>query len=128
MPTQIKTWQEAFKAKGLDPKALPDVSMIPKEYQKPVIAQYKLNVVADVLNDGWKPDYTDRNQWKYYPWFEVKADDKSRSGSGLSFYVVDGWSTGTAAGVRLCFKDRKTATYAGKQFIKLYEDLYLMPK
>jgi len=125
MQKKIKTWQEAFKVKGLDPKKMPDVSMIPEEYQKPVIAQYKLNVVADVLNGDWVADYTDMSQRKYFPWFEVKATKSKPSGSALSYGVYDGWDAGTGCGVRLSYRDSETAKYAGKQFIKLYEDLYL---
>ena len=95
--------------------------MLPEEYRKPVIAQYKLNVIADVLNGDWKPDYTNRSQWKYFPWFEVKANKKCLSGSGLSFYDTDCWTTNTAAGARLCFKDAETAEYAGKQFADIYK-------
>ncbi len=122
---KIKTWQEAFKAKKLNVKSLPDVSMIPEQYRKPVIAQYILNVVAEVLNGKWKADYTDNNQYKYFPWFVVNADKKRPSGFGLSYLDCACWRTFTPSGVRLCYKDRETAEYAGKTFLALYEDLYL---
>ncbi|MGN6601214.1 MAG: hypothetical protein ACTHK8_02120 [Ginsengibacter sp.] len=125
MKKRIETWQEAFEAKGLDPEKMPDVSMIPQEYQKPVIAQYKLNVVADVLNEGWEPDYTDWNQPKYFPWFEVVANKEKRSGSALSYLGCVSWLTVTFCGVRLSYRDRETAAYAGRQFTQLYQDLYL---
>jgi hypothetical protein len=125
MQKKIKKWEEAFKIKGLDPKVLPDVSMLPDEYRKPVVAQFILNVVADVLNDGWVADYTDSSQWKYHPYFLVKATKAKPSGSGLSYDVYVHWSTFTYCGVRLCYRDVETAEYAAKQFIKLYEDLYL---
>ena len=121
----IKKWQDAFKVKGMDPKVLPDVSMIPEQYRKPVIAQFILNVVAEVLNGDWKADYTDYNQYKYYPYFEVKADAARPSGFGLSYGAYDDWSAATTCGVRLSYKDHETAKFAGQNFIHLYEDLYL---
>lgn len=89
--TIFKKWQDAFKAKELDSKVLPDVSMLPVQYRKSVVAQYILNVVIDVANDGWIADYTDISQPKYELWLEVIADAKRPSGFGLSLdYVVAG--------------------------------------
>jgi len=123
---QIKKWQDAFKQLGLDPKVLPDVSMLAPEDRKPVVAQYILAKVAKALNGDWVADHTNRNQYKYAPWFIVKADTRRPSGFGLSFSACAFWLTCTSCGVRLCYKDSETAEYAGKTFIKLYEDLYLM--
>lgn len=125
---KVKTWEAAFKLKGLDPKKLPDVSMLPEGYRKSVVAQFILIVVAEALNGDWVPDYTDIDQYKYFPWFRVKADSKRPSGFGLSCHDCGRWDTGTVCGVRLCYKDSATAEYAGKTFIKLYEDLYLNTK
>jgi len=121
----IKKWQDAFKVKGMDPNVLPDVSMIPEQYRKPVIAQFILNVVADVLNEDWIADYTNSDQYKYYPYFVVKADAARPSGFGLSCSDCADWCTITNCGVRLSYKDRETAKFAGQNFLHLYEDLYL---
>lgn len=75
----------------------------------------KLMVVAKALNEGWEPDWNNPNQAKWYPWFEF-------TGSGFrfcdSYYAYT--LTDSAGGSRLCFKDKKLAEYAGKQFIELY--------
>ena len=123
---RITKWEQAFEKEGLDVNKMPDVSMIPKEYQKSVIAQYILIVVAKVLNEGWIPDYRDKSQYKYYPYFLVKANKNNKSGSGLSYLAYDSWYTVTFVGVLLCYKNSETAKYAGTKFKKLYEDLYLM--
>ncbi len=123
--TIFKKWQDAFKAKELDSKVLPDVSMLPVQYRKSVVAQYILNVVIDVANDGWIANYTDRSQPKYELWLEVIADDKRPSGFGLSLHHVDNWNTGTCVGVRFAFKDRETAKEVFKNNKELFEDLYL---
>lgn len=122
---QIKTWQEAFEKKGLDPNVMPDVSMIPTQYHKSILALFILTVVAEVLNDGWVPDYTDRRQLKYEPWFAVEADDTNKTGVGLAFNGYDCWLSYSSVGVRLCYRDSDTARYAGTQFKELYEDLFL---
>jgi hypothetical protein len=122
---QIKTWQEAFKNQKLDPNVMPDVSMLPKEMQKPQIALFKLHVVSKELNGDWQPDYTDHNQWKYAPWFKVQATKDKPSGVGLSYCDCVNWYPVTDFGVRLCYKDEQTAQYAGEQFLELWEDLFL---
>ncbi len=124
--TQIKTWQEAFEKKGLDPNIMPDVSILPEAYRKPQLALFKLHVVAEVLNEGWVPDYSDYGQRKYYPYFDVETTEENKSGSGLSFGDYAYWGASSAVGVRLCYRDSSTARYAGTQFKELYEDLFLI--
>lgn len=123
---QIKTWQEAFKNQGLDPNVMPDVSMLPVEMQKPQIALYKLHVVTKELNGDWTADYRPGNdQYKYTPWFRVNGTDDKPSGVGLSDGGYDRWGATTHFGVRLCYKDKEIAQYAGEQFLELWEDLFL---
>lgn len=80
------------------------------------VAFMKLTIIAKALNEGWQPDWTDSNQYKYYPWFKYK------SGFGLSCDVYDIWITNTTVGSRLCFKTAELAKYAGEQFADLYND------
>jgi hypothetical protein len=83
---KIKTFEGACKALGIDAKKLPDVSMLPADHQDAIIAHYKLVIIAQALNEGWKPNWSDYNQYKYYPWFDV------RSGSGLSYDDYGCWA------------------------------------
>jgi hypothetical protein len=120
---KFKKWEEAFKAKGLDPKVLPDA----KVFGKAVVAAYILPVVIEFANDGWKPDYTDHNQDKWELWVRVIADKENPSGCGLSLDVVACWDTGTGVGVRLCFESEETARYTFNHpaLKELWEDFYL---
>ena len=58
---------------------LPDVSNLPEDMQKSVIAQYKLQILVKAHNGDWKPNYGDSSQWKYFPFFYY------RPGSGWSY-------------------------------------------
>lgn len=87
------------------------------EPTKDEIAYRKLKIIAEVLNEGWKPDWSNCNEYKYYPYFEAK-----KSGFGFSGTYCAYWSTGTTVGSRLCFKTRELAIYAGKQFEDIYND------
>lgn len=126
--TKITTIEEAFKAKGLDPNNLPDVSMLPVELRDYIVAQYQLTIVVKALNEGWEPDWSNEDQWKYYPWFNVEKNADKPSGFGLSYFVFGVWSAGTGVGSRLCFANWETAKYAADTFTELYERCYLISK
>ena len=123
--TANKTWQSFFKENGLDPKVLPDVSMLAKEDRAPVIAQYIIQKTIKILNGDWVADYNDFNQLKYEPRFKVVADKKRPSGFGLSYLVCVYWLTFTFCGVRLVYKDLDTLKKGVKLLAKQYDELYL---
>ena len=87
-----------------------------------MLAHYKLCVIAEALNEGWKPDWSNWNQYKYYPWFEMG----SPSGVGFSYDGYGNWASLSIVGSRLCFKSRELATYAGKQFEELYKEYFVL--
>ena len=79
------------------------------------IAYMQLVIITKALNEGWKPDWSNGDECKYYPYFKY-----STSGFGFSHSDYADWSAGTAAGSRLCYKTSELAMYAGKQFEKIY--------
>jgi hypothetical protein len=123
---EIKTFEDACKKLGIDANNLPDVSMLPAEHQQAIIAHYKLVIIAQTLNDGWKPNWNNSSEYKYYPWFKIKASKNVPSGSGLSYVDCDDWCTGSGVGSRLCYQSSELAEYAGKTFKKLYEQYFLL--
>lgn len=80
------------------------------------IAYKKLKIISKALNEGWEPDWSNSNQYKYVPYF------KHKSGFGLAFNDCVIWDTGTDVGSRLCFKTEELAKYAAIQFADLYND------
>ena len=122
---KVKTYEDAAKLLELDPALLPDVSMLPEDEREALIANYKLWVIAKALNEGWKPDWSNYNEYKYYPYFYYTAD---KGGAGVGFASDDCAyvSTDSGVGSRLCFKSQELAEYAGKQFVGLYETLFVL--
>src|SRR5262245_37574401 len=122
----VKTFEDACAKLGLDPANLPDFSMMPEKHQKALLAHSKLIIIAEALNDGWQPDWSNYDQYKYYPWFEIEASKDQPSGFGFSRtnYVV--WYALTDVGSRLCYATREMAKYAGEQFADLYKDYFLI--
>jgi hypothetical protein len=114
----IKTFQDACAAIGVSPEAVPDFSAMPEDHRKSLEAFYKLRIIAQALNEGWKPDWSNYDQYKWFPWF-----DEKEAGSGLSFDGADLWHAATFVGSRLCFKSKELCRYAAEQFADLYSDL-----
>ena len=119
----IKTFSDACKKLKLNPKKLPDVSLIPEEFKKAIIAAYKLMIIYKAINNGWQPDWANRNQYKYYPWFEVWS-----SGFGFSHTYYHFTNTTTNVGSRLCTDMPEKALFVARQFESEYADYMLFEK
>lgn len=99
---------------------LPDVTNISIKYGKQVIANYKLTVIIEALNDGWEPNWSDSSENKYFPWFDLS---KGFSFVYVSAFVPGHWNPAYSAfGSRLTFKSSDLARFAGLYFIDLYLD------
>ena len=35
------------------------------------IARRKLETITEALNEGWRPDWNNTNEYKYFPWFRI---------------------------------------------------------
>ena len=116
----IKTFKDACTKLELDPAQLPDVSLIPEEFRKPIINAYKLMIIYKAINDGWVPDWNSRDQYKYFPWYGVLSSGFGFSGS--DYYCA---YASTAVGSRLCTDTSEKAMYVAKQFKAEYQEYFL---
>ena len=123
---RVKSYADAcdvLSVPQLDEKAMLSAGFRPDE-----IARRKLETITAALNEGWKPDWNDTNECKYYPWFYItpgkgKDPDGNPNGAyaGLSFAIPHAASySNSSIGSRLCFHDRRTTLYAGNTFTDLY--------
>lgn len=100
------------------------VSEVNPKHIKALIAYNRLCTIAQAWNkaDDFTPDFSNRNQTKWFPWF-VYSDDAA------GFVSASTYSTATYAlayiGSRLCFMTRERAEQFGKQFIELWNDVFL---
>lgn len=115
----VKTFQEACKLLKRDSKILPSVVGLPRKCQKSIIAHYKLLVIAEALNQGWKPDWKDTSQYKYEPIFEM-----DKPGFGFSYSLFSDWDSTSSVGSLLTYKSSELAKYAGTHFLKLYREYF----
>ena len=115
---RIKTFEDAMEATGR--KEVPDFSSFPEDMRKHFEALFKMVVIVEALNEGWKPDWDNYREAKYYTWFEM-------SPSSFAFYVslCDHECALAGSGSRLKLKSRELAEYCGGQFKDIWKDIQL---
>lgn len=141
---KVKTFDDAVAILGNDNQAVIDYYAIAdKTCTEDILAFAKLRVIAEALNEGWKPKF-DGDECRYYPWFyiyskkeyeELDEDEKKEclvvgrshgsayANGGVVYAYADSASSIsiTVYGSRLAFKTRELAEYCGKQFIDIWE-------
>ncbi len=148
---RIKTFEDACNALGEDHPFVAAYNAVEDldEWGEDLEAYLKLRIITAALNEGWEPQFTqDEDRW--FPWFVLwteeelagKSDEwkRERRLTTMQYHrgeyagLVSAGSpdapsaTSAYVGSRLCFKSDTLAEYAGKQFIKLWMDFYLIRK
>ena len=109
-----------------------------------IVAFLKLRVIMAALNEGWRPDWSNKDEDKWFPWFWIytkeeieKMDEEDKpllvgsacNGSNVGVSVlnatlVPSHSDATCGGA-LASKTREIAIYAATQFGQLFAELIL---
>lgn len=128
----IRDFKRAMKALGLKPNTCYNLSEhVPKfvsdinpKHIEALIALNKLFTLAEAWNkeDGFVPDFSDKEQDKWFPWFVYNKD-----AAGFVFAYTSNAPASARAhfGSRLCFKTSERAEQFGKQFEDLYNKVFL---
>lgn len=144
---RIKTFEDAVNAIGEDHPLVAQYKTINSAFKEAdnnlhLFAYTRLAIIAEALNEGWRPEYTE-DEYRYYPWFglytqeeydDMDDEDKERcrfvgrssyyagAFGGLVFASAHSGSaeSGADIGSRLAFKSRELAIYCGKQFIEIW--------
>lgn len=142
---RVKTFDDAVAILGNDNQAVIDYYAIAdKTCTEDILAFAMLRVIAEALNEGWKPKF-DSDEYRYYPWlyiytkeeYEKLDEDKkkacrvvgrsnfnSNAYGGVVYVSAHNASSYSSAyfGSRLAFKTRELGEYCGKQFIDIWID------
>ena len=144
---RIKTFEDAVNAIGEDHPLVAQYKTINSAFKEAdnnlhLFAYTRLAIIAEALNEGWRPEYTE-DEYRYYPWFglytqeeydDMDDEDKERcrfvgrsssyanAYGGLVFADATNGSahSHTGIGSRLAFKSRELAIYCGMQFIEIW--------
>lgn len=122
---RVKTYEDACKVLGVEP--INEQNAKAQGFRSDEIARRKLETIAAALNEGWKPDWNNTDQYKYYPYFYIQENAKGKGSAGLSYASTNHAAALTSAyiGSRLCFYALRLARYAGNQFTDLYEQILI---
>ena len=110
---------------------LADVAELVKDLNpnhiKALSALNKLFTIAQAWNkaDDFVPDFSNSMQDKWFPWFVY---DKGTAGFVCAYTNHAPSNAYAAFGSRLCFKTRNRAIQFGKQFVDLYNEVFLLNK
>lgn len=102
------------------------VSEVNPKHIKALIACNRLCTIAQAWNkeDDFTPDFSNRNQDKWFPWF-MYSDDAA--GFVYAYTNITATNANANFGSRLCFKTPERARQFGKQFIDLWNDFTTVP-
>ena len=115
---RVKSYQDACRETGetpIDENALRAAGVPDDE-----IVYKMLKTITRALNGKWKANWADGNQKKWFPWFRLSSSGFVFDGS---YYRYSDPRAGHAS--RLCFESDELATYAGKQFLDVWQDLIM---
>lgn len=145
---RVKTFEDACKELGENHKLVQQFKAIQEAIaeDKEATAYFKLGIITAALNEGWKPDFTNNEEYRYYPylclWSKEELEQKTDAwkdernlqlwiGGGYSNYgancglasafSIAAWSSASAyISARLAHKTEELAIYSGKQFTELW--------
>jgi len=116
---RVRTVQDAFRIENIDYEGFM-LNFAKAGVRQNFISTAILEVIAKVLNEGWKPNWKDSNEGKFYPYFVY---DKEVGGCVFSDAHFDCANAITTLGSRLYFRTRKLAEHAGRTFIEEYNQM-----
>ena len=117
------------KETSRSPLQLQDVETLIREinphHLKAIAALNQLFTIAEAWNkeDGFTPDFSDRNQTKWFPWF-VYSDDAAGFVYAATYNAAA--NANAYIGSRLCFKSSARAAQFGKRFTRLYNEIFTL--
>lgn len=140
---RIKTFEDACAALGEDHCFVQAYRAVEgmTDLGADLYAYLKLRIVAAALNEGWTPDWGNKDEYKWYPWFYIltqeeyddlddeekcrvvgRASSNAYANGGLVCSYASNVSShsNTHHGARLAFKSKELALYCGKQFGELW--------
>lgn len=154
---RVKTFEDACRELGNDHPLVIQYKLYNEQmkgnfdYMEDLTSYFKLRIITAALNEGWEPQFT-KDEYRWYPWYNLytqeeidRMDEDEKKEVGLllwggsalygslcglasaASYVA--WSYSSSFfGSRLAFKSEELATYAGKQFIKIYANFCFKPE
>lgn len=114
----IETFEDACNKIGKSTN-IPKLVELDIEIAIRFISEYKLIVIIRALNEGWYPNWSNTNEYKYFPYFNMTDGD-----CGFSYWDTYYFDTNANVPSALLLKTSELALYCGQKFLPLYKDYY----
>ena len=111
---RIKTMDDVYSELGIDKTSFEKSFLFSED-----LYASKVRLITKALNQGWIPNWSNKTEYKYVPYFKISGVGFSGSGYGV-------WRTFTLCGSRLCFKSKELCLYAVKQFNAEFENHFII--
>jgi hypothetical protein len=111
----IQKPEDAFKRLGMDPAVMPDISKLPERFSFLTVL-FILSVIVEAVNNGWKADFSNHNQRKYFIYGWVSSSGLGFSDSAYFCDYADAF-----VGFPLYVENAEKAMYIFNQFPELYK-------
>jgi hypothetical protein len=112
---RVKTYEDACTALGLNYRLEIDRM---KNLSSDEAAYIQIKTIIQALNEGWKPNWDDSSEYKYYPWFYMQDSQ--------FVYLDYDCLSHSLAGSRLCLRTAELAKYVATQFQSEYKAFFLI--
>lgn len=112
---QIKTITDVYNKLGIKRDDVIPYKFPQTKLEKHINADFDINKISEVLNQGWTPDFNNSNQYKYYPYFK-------KGPSGWVVHCAYSYDSYASLGLGFYFSSSELALYAGNQFLDVYND------
>lgn len=112
----VKTIDDVYKHLGRKKPTILDYKFLHEQKRERALNTQYIDDISELFNEGWIPDFTNHNQYKYYNCFEKKD-------SGWVFVGCSHLIYGSSLGFGFYFKSREISQYCGKQFLDIYSKI-----
>lgn len=109
----LKLWEKFCKENNLHVK-LPFEDAA-DAIQESTNAHFMLQYIVPIRNKGWVADWDNSDEYKYWPYFEM------RSGFAFSLSGYASWYTYSNVSSRLCYSSEKLCRETVNEFLPIYK-------
>lgn len=112
----INSFSDICKYLGEKELSMEDFKFLPEKQRRSAYGKYRLELLTTLCNNGVKVDFSNRNQEKFYNWFENKNGKWVFCTVGGSAYFSD-------CSVGHYFLEEKYTKWAADKFYDIYLDI-----
>lgn len=111
----LKSWEDVCFYKGIKEEEVLPFKSPKTKLEKVTNAFFKINIISEIFNEDWKPDFNNSKEKKYYLYFE-------RRSVGWVVNAANWLADFAFVGSGFYFKNKETALLIGERFLDLFND------